>query len=63
MRGNAANAFANSSDCASRLICATTPRIDEGFYPDIAVSLLVYVFFLENKGRNWLDDADVMDVR
>jgi MHS family alpha-ketoglutarate permease-like MFS transporter len=29
----------------------------------IAVSLLVYVFFLENKGRNWLDDADVMDVR
>ena len=29
----------------------------------IAVSLLVYVFFLENKGRNWLDDADVMGVR
>ena len=29
----------------------------------IAASLLVYVFFLENKGRNWLDDADQMGVR
>lgn len=29
----------------------------------IAVSLLVYVFFLENKGRNWLDDADAMGRR
>lgn len=27
----------------------------------IAVSLLVYVFFLENRGRNWLDNADLMD--
>jgi len=26
----------------------------------IAVSLLVYLFFLENRGRNWLDDADAM---
>ena len=29
----------------------------------IAVSLTVYVFFLENKGRNWLDDADAMRLR
>ena len=29
----------------------------------IAVSLLVYVFCLENKGRNWLDDADAMAAR
>ena len=26
----------------------------------IAVSLLVYVFFLDNRGRNWLDHADEM---
>lgn len=29
----------------------------------IAASLLVYVFFLENKGRNWLDHGDEMAVR
>ena len=29
----------------------------------IAVSLLVYVFFLDNRGRNWLDHADQMRVR
>ena len=29
----------------------------------IAVSLLVYVFFLDNRGRNWLDHADEMRVR
>ncbi len=29
----------------------------------IAVSLVVYVFFLENKGRNWLDDPDAMAAR
>ena len=29
----------------------------------IAVSLLVYVFFLENKGRNWLDHAGEMQRR
>jgi len=29
----------------------------------IAVSLLVYVFFLKNKGANWLDDAETMDRR
>ena len=29
----------------------------------IALSLLVYVFFLENKGRNWLDHANEMTVR
>jgi len=29
----------------------------------IAVSLVVYVFFLENKGRNWLDHANEMTVR
>lgn len=29
----------------------------------IAVSLVVYVFFLKNKGANWLDDAAGMDQR
>jgi MHS family alpha-ketoglutarate permease-like MFS transporter len=29
----------------------------------IAVSLVVYVFFLENKGRNWLDHPDQMQAR
>ena len=29
----------------------------------IAVSLVVYVFFLQNKGRNWLDDAGGMAAR
>lgn len=29
----------------------------------IAVSLVVYVFFLKNKGANWLDDAVAMDRR
>jgi MHS family alpha-ketoglutarate permease-like MFS transporter len=29
----------------------------------IAVSLVVYVFFLENKGRNWLDHPDEMQAR
>ena len=29
----------------------------------IAVSLVVYVFFLDNNGRNWLDDANQMAVR
>ncbi|MCR6699781.1 MAG: MFS transporter [Dokdonella sp.] len=29
----------------------------------IAVSLFVYVFFLENKGANWLDDAEKMSSR
>ena len=28
-----------------------------------ADSLLVYVFLIENKGRNWLDDADRMGGR
>jgi MHS family alpha-ketoglutarate permease-like MFS transporter len=29
----------------------------------IAVSLVVYVFFLENRGRNWLDDPAAMTAR
>ena len=29
----------------------------------ISISLFVYVFFLKNKGANWLDDAAAMELR